>query len=78
MVRVNDVRAKPGDIVLTRGAGPVTVYRNPNGTEPAATIMPGGLGLVVNVDSPAWTYVLWSMPCVMGWVPDGQLRRIKT
>jgi len=78
MARVTDVRGRPGDIVLTRGAGPVTVFRNPNNTERVGTIMPGALGIIINVDSPAWTYVLWSMPCVMGWCPDGQLRKVKT
>ena len=78
MAKATDDRPKPGDIVLTRGTGPVAVFRNPTGGDRAGTIMPGGLGLVVNVDNPAWTYVMWSMPLVMGWVLDGWLRRVKT
>lgn len=78
MAILTDTRGKPGEIVLTRGAGPVTVFRCSDGTDRAGTVMPGGLGIIVSVDKRGWTYVLWSMPCVMGWVPDGQLRKVKT
>lgn len=77
MARVNDVRGKPGDIVLTRGTGPVTVFRNTDGTERAGTVMPGAMGLIVATHERVWTYVLWSMPCVCGWVQDGNLRPVK-
>jgi len=37
---------------------------------------PGALGIIVCVASEykAYTYVLWSKPCIAGWVSDGLLR----
>ena len=80
MARLTDVRAKPGDIVLTRGASPITLWREARfeQSSPAGTAMPGSMGLVVAVAGEGWAYVLWSCPFVCGWSQDGQLRRVKT
>lgn len=87
MAKLTDLRGKPGDIVLTRGTQAITAWRTIVTTDGiastrvladrAGTVMPGSLGLIVAVYSSAWTYVLWSTPCVCGWVHDGELRVVK-
>jgi len=82
MAKVNDRRGRPGDIVLVRGGAPIDVFRTiidsamDHSAPRAGVVMPGAMGLIVATHLTAWTYVLWSMPCLAGWVRDGYLRRI--
>lgn len=87
MGRVSDVRGKPGDIVLVRGGEPLTVWRTiwnqvdrSRSGECAGTVMPTSLGIIIGFssDHPSMTYVLWSIPCIAGWVTDGFLRPVKS
>lgn len=70
----------PGEIVLVRGGKPIDVWHAPGEGPPnrVGVVMPTSMGIIVAVHQRAWTYVLWSMPCILGWVPDGVLRRVKT
>jgi len=71
----------PGDIVLVRGDEPVSVWSSVSAGEllvvrsRLGVVMPGGLGLVINRRRD-YTYVLWSMPSVLGYVSDGYLRKV--
>lgn len=80
MPRVSDSRGKPGEIVLVRGGQPVNVWETPGIDKPrrVGVVMPKGLGVIIGVNERAWTYVLWSMPRVIGWVPDGVLRTVRS
>lgn len=78
-----DERPKPGDIVLLRGTEARVAWAVPHGPTPGISsghIMPGALGLVVTSahESPYryFAYVLWSTPCVCGWIQDGCLRKV--
>lgn len=79
MARVTDVRGKPGDIVMVRGASFVKVFQHPSNDtgQVAQHVSRRALGLIVSVHATAWTYVLWSDPSVLGWVADGFLRTVK-
>lgn len=79
MPKPNDVRGLPGDIVLIRGGQPIDIWQTP-GVMPNArvgVVMPTMTGFIIAVHERAWTYVLWSMPLIIGWVPDGMLRKVK-
>lgn len=85
MSKPNDVRGIPGDIVLIRGGRPIDVWDRPGGyggvpsvaVARVGVVDPKASGLIIAVHERAWTYVLWSTPCIMGWVPDGILRKVK-
>lgn len=81
-----DVSGKPGDIVLARvgkhdvvdvwsrlkGTGDGDAHRN-------GVVRNGALGIVIVPNSPerrGYAYVMWSMPCIAGWVHDGYLRKV--
>jgi hypothetical protein len=78
-----DDRPMPGDIVLLRGnmaqVAWVVPYGNVSGAR-AGYVMPGALGLVVvsshRSQHRSYAYVLWSTPCIAGWMSDGFLRRV--
>ena len=84
---VEDVRGVPGDIVLTRGPSPINVWdvhRSGGGRGVIGVVNPGAMGIIICVYSkeatpdanPGFTYVLWSNPILLGWVPDGRLRLV--
>lgn len=82
MSKPSDSRGKPGDIVLVRGTHHVVSWGelgqaggNPDSVR-NGMIPPGALGLIVSIDMPGFTYVLWSVPSVAGWVLDGYLRPV--
>lgn len=77
-MKPSDTRGKPGEIVLVRGGQPVEVWDQIMGHQSSrvGVVQPGSMGLIVATHVTAWTYVLWSMPCLVGWVHDGQLRRV--
>jgi hypothetical protein len=77
----------PGDIVLLRGNQARDVWAVPNSPnvtpeklQRAGVVMPGSLGLVISSahrdQHRFYTYVLWSMPMIMGWIEDGFLTRV--
>jgi hypothetical protein len=84
MAKVSDVRGKPGDIVMPRGGQPIAVWRDISvrgeqgldRSRIAGVIMPTSVGMIIATHMTAWTYVLWSVPCIIGWVQDGELRRL--
>lgn len=78
-----DSKPQPGDIVLVRGTGPVLVWTHPTTSTflaRAGVMMPGAVGLVIAASSEAVSrfhaYVLFSCPCIVGWVADGSLRKV--
>ncbi len=83
----SDGKPLPGDMVLLRGTAPRDVWAVPNSPnvtaeklQRAGTVKPGALGLVIsaahNDQHRFYTYVLWSEPCVCGWIEDGFLRKV--
>ena len=76
----------PGDLVMLRGNQPRDVWSVPNSPnvtpeklQRAGVVMPRALGLVISSAHPDvhrfYTYVLWSMPCICGWIEDGFIRK---
>jgi hypothetical protein len=62
-------------MVLLRGNVARDVWAEPP-KQRAGVVMPGSLGLVISANHETakfYTYVLWSMPCIMGWIEDGFL-----
>lgn len=87
MPKPTDTKPKPGDIVLLRGNQPRDVWAVPNSPnvtpeklQRAGVVMPGALGLVVSSAHPDqhrfYSYILWSMPSILGWIEDGFLRKV--
>lgn len=78
MARVSDVRPLPGDVVILRGAQPAHVFFDMLWPQrKVGTIMPNAMGMVLATAPGGWTYVLWSVPCIIGWSYDGYLRKVK-
>ena len=82
-----DGKPLPGDMVLLRGNVARDVWAIPNSPnvtpeklQRAGRVEPGALGLVIsaahNDQHRFYTYVLWSSPCVCGWIEDGFLRKV--
>lgn len=73
-----DGKPLPGDLVMLRGKSPVAVWVEPE-KQRAGMVMPESIGLVIapahNDQLRFYTYVLWSMPCICGWIQDGFLRK---
>ena len=78
MARLSDVRGAPGELVILRSSSIVDVWDEPSASGKwVGRAFPGKLGLILSVATPGWTYVLWSgSEMVMGWMPDGALRRL--
>ena len=82
MPRVTDTRGTPGELVMLRGASEVHIWATPESRvqdavrDHVAVAQPGSIGMIVSVNEPGWTYVLWSRPNVIGWINDGALRRV--
>lgn len=83
-----DKKPIPGELVMLRGKDPRAVWSGPNAK--SGIIMPGSVGLVISTNGEAampnaltpatwrfYTYVLWSMPCIVGWIEDGFVKRIE-
>lgn len=77
---LSDSRGKPGELVVLRGTKTCSIFRVPSsmGADIAGTANPGSMGMIICIDKRyrEYTYVLWSDPCVVGWIQDGYLRRI--
>lgn len=77
MPKVTDTMPMPGELVMSRIAGGLTACKEPdNSADAVGTVTGASLGFVVSSNVRGWTYVMWSSPTVIGWVPDGLLRRI--
>lgn len=82
-MKPTDVRGKPGDIVTIRGGTTTDVWRRTGaiviGTDDrAGSVAPGAVGIIVSIANlEGWTYVLWSKPCLAGFIYDGALRVLK-
>jgi hypothetical protein len=81
-----DGKPLPGDLVMLRGSQPRDVWAIPNSPnvtpeklQRAGVVMPRSIGLVISAAHPDhhrfYTYVLWSMPCICGWIEDGFIRK---
>ena len=70
-----------GDCVSIRGGQAVSVYRTYEMSSTNANFVgkvgPKAFGLIVSASTQGHTYVLWSDPCVLGWVWDGNLRSVR-
>ena len=86
-MKSKDTKPKPGDMVLLRGKQPRDVWAIPNSPnvtpeklQRAGVVMGGAVGLVISSAHADhhrfYTYVLWSMPCICGWIEDGFLMRV--
>lgn len=77
MPKVTDALPLPGELVIPRVSAGVSAYGDPKAAQALAHIKAGTLGFVVSTNvTTGWTYVLWSIPGVVGWSADGWLRRI--
>jgi hypothetical protein len=87
MPKPTDTKPKPGDIVLLRGTSPRAVWAISNSPTDLKTmnrvgvVMPGALGLIISSAAHKdqyrfYTYVLWSTPCILGWIEDGLVRAV--
>lgn len=76
--RLNDSRGYPGELVMLRGIAGASIWREPRNTNSAGIVIPGSIGMIICCDEKykQYTYVLWSNPCLCGWIEDGRLRRI--
>jgi len=71
-----DSSPDPGDIVLVRGTQALPVWHVPNQAR-SGQARPGAVGLVVSsrLHHHSYSLVLW--PGTVGWVQDGQLRKVQ-
>lgn len=77
--RFTDRRGVPGEMVVNRMSGWINVWRGATEDKGHAGIVNGGaIGMILCVEKAykQYTYVLWSDPCIVGWVSDGYLRRV--
>lgn len=76
--KFTDQRGCPGELVLLRGTKSAQIWRDLECKQPAGVAIPNSTGLIVCVEKTfkQFTYVLWSNPCIAGWISDGLLRRI--
>ncbi len=74
-----DERPRPGEMVRIRGTSPQAVWAEPDKRR-AGVVMPNAVGLVVSSSHQSpwkfYAYVLWSVPLVCGWTPDGVMERL--
>lgn len=79
MPKFKEERPMPGDMVRIRGTTAQPIWAEP-GTQRAGIVMPNSVGLVISSShqSPhrSYAYVLWSIPTVCGWIPDGVMERV--
>ena len=78
-----DSRGVPGDLVLVRGNRDIRVFQEQpvsgnitQRLQPVGIVNKKSIGMIVCLDDMGCTYVLWSNPCLCGWVYDGELRRV--
>ena len=78
MAQPSDVRGMPGELVILRSSTMVDVRDEPSAESKCVGQASWGmLGLILSEATRGWTYVLWSgHTMVMGWMPDGALRRL--
>jgi len=81
MMPTTDKRGVPGDLVSVRGGRPVNVYRTHDMSSTkgnlAGQVGAKAFGMIVSASTQGHTYVLWSDPCLLGWVWDGSLRSVR-
>lgn len=90
-MKASDTSGLPGDLVMLRGKLPQSIWSgvDPMVEQRIGVAMPGSIGVLVTPPrAHTWvarvgggfrnyvSLVLWSCPCVVGWIDDGLLRRV--
>ena len=85
VVKPVDTRCNPGDIVTVRGVRPIKLFtfdgNDTNSATSTGMASPGSLGIVISArppNHPNLSYVIFSSPHSLGWVNDGELRKLWT
>lgn len=77
MSRFTDRSPLPGEFVMVRSTSPLHVFRTHDETRTRVMVPPTAVGLLItHVGHRA--LVVFSSPCVVGWVLDGLLVRVPT